>query len=160
MDIYLLRHAIAEDGEPGQPDAERALTPEGRKKLREVMAVARRAEVAPSIILSSPYKRAHQTAAIAREVLAHEHDIVTVQALTPDSSPERVWDEIRLHREAASVLVVSHEPLLSALTAYLLNAPSLEVHMRKSALVHIGMESLGPAPRGVLSFMLIPRLAR
>ena len=42
MQIYLLRHGIAEDGKPGRPDSERALTDEGRDKLRRVLKRARR----------------------------------------------------------------------------------------------------------------------
>jgi len=34
MEIYLLRHGIAEDG---YPDPQRALTDEGREKLRKVL---------------------------------------------------------------------------------------------------------------------------
>ena len=37
MQIYLLRHGIAENALPGQPDSERALTAEGREKLRRVL---------------------------------------------------------------------------------------------------------------------------
>ncbi len=37
MEIYLLRHGIAEDGRTGQADGERALTSEGREKLRRVL---------------------------------------------------------------------------------------------------------------------------
>jgi len=44
MQIYLLRHGIAEDAKPGQPDADRALTAEGRDKLRRVLKRARAAE--------------------------------------------------------------------------------------------------------------------
>jgi phosphohistidine phosphatase len=40
MEIYLLRHGIAEDQKPGGRDADRALTGEGKKKLREVLEVA------------------------------------------------------------------------------------------------------------------------
>ncbi len=40
MEIYILRHGIAEDGQAGQPDSERALTADGRKKLRTVLRVA------------------------------------------------------------------------------------------------------------------------
>ena len=43
MQIYLLRHGIAEDGKPGRPDSERALTEEGREKLRRVLKRARSA---------------------------------------------------------------------------------------------------------------------
>jgi phosphohistidine phosphatase SixA len=62
VQIYLLRHGIAENS---TPDSDRALTPEGREKLRRVLARARDADVAPSLILSSPYRRALETAEIA-----------------------------------------------------------------------------------------------
>ena len=62
MQIYLLRHGIAEDAKPGRPDSERALTDEGRAKLRRVLKRARTADVTPSLILSSPYRRAMETA--------------------------------------------------------------------------------------------------
>ena len=62
MQIYLLRHGIAEDASPGQADADRALTPEGIKRLREILKRARTASVAPTVIVTSPYVRARQTA--------------------------------------------------------------------------------------------------
>ena len=37
MQIYLLRHGIAEDARPGLRDFDRALTPEGSQKLRRVL---------------------------------------------------------------------------------------------------------------------------
>ncbi len=40
MEIYILRHGIAEDAPVGQPDSERSLTSDGRKKLRSVLRVA------------------------------------------------------------------------------------------------------------------------
>jgi phosphohistidine phosphatase SixA len=49
VEIYLLRHGIAEDG---HPDADRALTAEGKEKLRKVL---KRSDAKVSLILSSPY---------------------------------------------------------------------------------------------------------
>ena len=66
MQIYLLRHVIAEDAKPGHPDSERPLTAEGRDKLRRVLKRARTADLDPSLILSSPYRRALETAEIGR----------------------------------------------------------------------------------------------
>jgi hypothetical protein len=43
--------------------------------------------------------------------------------------------------------------------AYLLNAPSLRVEMKKAALVRIDLESLRAAPHGVLRWMLLPKMA-
>src|SRR5580704_17747368 len=58
IELYLLRHAIAEDHSPSGRDADRRLTDDGRKKLRRVLERARKASVTPTLILSSPLKRA------------------------------------------------------------------------------------------------------
>src|SRR5580693_3941727 len=99
MELYLLRHAIAEDHTPSGRDADRALTDDGRKKLRKVLERARKASVTPTLILSSPLKRAFETAEIAARELGYSSEISITDALTPSSSPQRVWAEIRAHRD-------------------------------------------------------------
>jgi len=49
MEIYIFRHGIAEEGHAGQPDSERALTSEGKKKLRTVLRAMREAGEAPAL---------------------------------------------------------------------------------------------------------------
>src|SRR5437899_3482698 len=97
MQIYLLRHGIAEDGKPGRPDSERALTEEGRAKLRRVLKRARTGDVNPSLILSSPYRRAVETADVAVEILRYQGQIAQSRAFLPEASPRHAWDEIRAH---------------------------------------------------------------
>lgn len=159
MEIYLLRHGIAEDGLAGTKDAERALTPEGKKKLRAVLKRAKQAGVAPELILTSPYVRARQTAEIARAVLAPGALIAETRALTPMARPEDAWDEIRIYGDRAQVLCSSHEPLCGALAGYLLRSPALEVDFKKGALMRVDVESAAPRPRGTLKWMLCPKLA-
>jgi len=159
MEIYLLRHGIAEDGKPGRPDSARELTDDGRRKTADVLKLAKKAGVHPGLILSSPYARARQTAQIAAEELGYEGHILPVDSLAPHSSPETVWKDIRDHGHEESILLAGHEPLLSSTVAYLLNAPSLRVEMKKAALVRIDLESLRAAPHGVLRWMLVPRMA-
>jgi phosphohistidine phosphatase len=158
MQIYLLRHGIAEPARAGEPDAERALTPEGKKKVRDVARAAAAAGVKPTIIVSSPYKRALATARAAAEELGYPADILTSNALTPQSSPAEAWDDIRLHHNAASVLAVGHEPLFSALAAYLLGA-AVNVDFKKGALLCLETVDAGPQPRGVLKWLITPKLA-
>jgi phosphohistidine phosphatase len=159
MQIYVLRHGIAEDGAPGGRDADRSLTAEGRKKLREVLRLALRADVSPSLIITSPYLRAVQTAEVAVEVLGYDESLLKAEALVPSSSPEGVWDEIRNHKGLVQLMLVGHEPLLSRVVAYLLGAPSIQVDLKKAALVRIDIDSFGPQPRGMLKWMLVPKLA-
>jgi phosphohistidine phosphatase len=159
MQIYLLRHGIAEDAQPRQSDSERALTGEGREKLRRVLKRARAAEVVPDVIISSPYRRAVETAEEAAEVLGYKQKIVLAQALVPDAAPPGVWDEIRAHKHESSVLLAGHEPLLSSTVSYLLGSPALMLDMKKAALVRVDCESFNREPRGVLKWMLTPALA-
>jgi phosphohistidine phosphatase len=158
MQIYLLRHAIAEDGK-GHPDSERALTDQGREKLRRVLKRARAAGVAPSLILSSPYKRAVETAEIAAEILGYQGKVVRTRALLPEASPFDAWEEIRTRKDEASILLASHEPLMSSLVAFLLDSPALQVDMKKAALVRVDCERIGPEATGVLKWMITPALA-
>ena len=155
VQIYLLRHGIAEDGKPGRPDAERALTEEGRDKLRRVLKRARSADCSPSLILTSPYRRAVETAAVAAEVLGCKQ-VLQTRALVPEAPPNESWEEIRAHKDEAAILLASHEPLMSSLASYLLRSPALQVDMKKAALVRVDCDRLASEPRGILKWMLTP----
>lgn len=159
MDLYLLRHGIAEDPKPGQSDSSRALTSEGRSKLRHVLEVAKRAKPEPTLILSSPFKRAIETAEIASKLLGYKGTILKTDALQPNSSPEDVWQEIRGHRAESSLLLAGHEPLLGLLAAYLLGAPSARVDFKKAGLLKLTIDSFPPHPRAMLDWYLTPKLA-
>jgi phosphohistidine phosphatase len=159
MEIYILRHGIAEDAPAGQPDSERSLTSDGRKKLRSVLRVAASAGVAPSLIMSSPYKRALQTAQLAAEILEYPGDLLRTKALEPNSAPKGVWDEIRVHKDEARILLVGHEPLFGRLTAYLLGSPNLQVDFKKGAMACIELDRFPAEPQGVLRWMLTSKLA-
>jgi phosphohistidine phosphatase len=158
MELYLFRHGIAEDAKPGRSDANRALTEEGKKKTAEVVKAARRAGVEPSLIISSPYVRAVETARIAAQGFEHKGDIVSTDTLVPHGSPEKVWAELRAYREEAAVLLAGHEPLLSHLAAYLLASPALRIEMKKAAMVRIDVETFGAVPHGTLRWMITPKL--
>ena len=158
MDIYILRHGIAEDAPEGQPDSERALTAEGKKKLRNVLRAAAGAGVRPSLILTSPYRRAIQSAQLAAEVLEYPGELVRTPALEPGASPGAAWDEIRTYRDEPRILLSGHEPLFSALTAHLLNCPTLHIDFKKGGLACVEVDRMGAAPNGVLKWYLVPKL--
>ena len=159
METYLLRHAIAENARPGLKDDDRALTDEGRKKLKRVLERARDAGVKPDLILSSPLRRALETAEIAAEWLKYDGKVVLSGALVPDGNPRQVWDEIRTHKSESAILLASHEPLMSSLLAHLLGSPALMVDVKKAGLARIDFDRFGPVPRGILKWLLTPATA-
>src|SRR5271157_5391104 len=117
MLLYLLRHGAAEAAAKSGRDADRALTDEGREKVRRVVRRAREGGLWPALILSSPFARALQTAEVAAKALGYEDEIVTSNALIPEATPEEAWDEIRTHKDQPELLVASHQPLCGALAA-------------------------------------------
>ncbi len=156
MEIYLLRHGDAEDS-LRIPDEERSLTPTGRRKVGAVVMRARAAGAGAALILSSPLRRAVETAELSADLL--EAPVEKTDALLPDAAPSEVWDEIRIHRDRGRVLLVGHEPLLSQVAAYLIGAPSAQVEMKKATLARVDLDQFGPEPRGVFRYLLPADLA-
>lgn len=159
MELYLLRHGIADEPGFGARDADRELTAEGRKKLRQIFKVALAAEARPTLIVSSPYVRARQTATLAAKQLEYTSEILYSNALVPHASPQEVWEEIRMYKSEARLLLASHEPLMSATAALLLNSPGLAIDFKKGAMMRIDLDGFSAQPRGVLKWYLTPRLA-
>jgi len=158
MEIYLFRHGIAEDGEAGAADSARELTDEGRRKVAGVVRLARTAGLRPSLILTSPYTRARQTAQIAADELEYKGHIVAADSLVPYGAPEGAWNAVREHGDESSVLLAGHEPHLSRLTAYLLNTPALRLDMKKAEIVRIDVETVRARPHGSLRWMITPKM--
>jgi len=159
VEIYLLRHGAAEDRAVTGRDGDRRLTEEGRDRLRRVLERGHEAGVQPSLILSSPLKRAVETAEIAARELGYEGRILRVDALTPESSPLAVWEEIRRHRDEPAILLAGHEPLFSATVAWMLGSTRSMIEFRKGALVRIDVERVGTEPAGVLQWMITRKTA-
>ena len=156
MEVYILRHAIAEDAAEGQSDAGRRLTPAGEKKLRRVLARAREGGVKPGVILTSPYVRAVQTAEIAKAELGAEAELLQTESLVPFANPFDLWDEIRRYANARQVLLAGHNPLLSSLVCFLIGAAGHAIDLKKSALARVDVYSPAPQPRGTLVWLLTP----
>ncbi len=159
MQVYLLRHGIAEEGRHGESDSARALTSEGRKKLRQVLQTASKIDVQPTLIITSPFKRAIQTAEIAKHMFDHKEEVLQSNALIPSSTPEQVWAEIRTYRNKPSLLLVGHNPLFSDLVRFLLHSPDLQIDFKKGALMRLDFERISPQPAAVLRWYLTAKVA-
>ncbi|MGI9073492.1 MAG: SixA phosphatase family protein [Bryobacteraceae bacterium] len=159
MQVYLLRHGAAEEDRSGLSDADRALTQDGRRKLRQTLQTASQADVRPTLIFTSALKRAIETAEIAQELLGYKGEVLRTEALLPGSSVEGVWGEIRVHANETAIVLVGHNPLFAELPGYLLGVPELQVDVKKGSLLRIDFESLSSQPQGILRWFLVAKLA-
>ena len=121
MQLVIIRHAIAVPrGTPGIPDEERPLTPEGEMKFREAARGLARLLDRPDALLTSPWRRASQTASLAAEAWGRLEPKETA-ALAGGSFGEQA-EVLDAYPAGATVAVVGHEPHVSELLARLLGS--------------------------------------
>jgi phosphohistidine phosphatase len=159
MRLLVVRHAIAvPHGTPGVADQDRPLTPEGEAKFQEAARGLARIVDAPDALLTSPWLRARQTAAIAAEAWDGPQPKLT-PALASGSFDEqaRVLDEFP---KDATVAIFGHEPWVSELVARLVGTRAsdrLTFKKGGAALVEVPGRL---AEGGSLVFYLPPKLLR
>ena len=166
MLLLIVRHARAGESDPAKypDDTLRPLTREGRAIHAEVSAALRKRGVRPDLILSSPWKRAWQTALVmAKEFSSKKNKIKPKTAPSLAAAPdlEAIRAELEGIGEVSTVALVGHEPWLSELASLLLagDGGTVSIDFPKSGVLGIETASL-EAGSGVLRFLLRPNLLK
>src|SRR5262245_47356052 len=94
--LYLIRHAIAEErGDAWPDDAKRPLSEGGMKRMRKSARGLAEAGVSFDVILSSPLVRARQTAEIVAAAMVPRPAVVIIESLSPGSGPAAVLNDLQ-----------------------------------------------------------------
>jgi phosphohistidine phosphatase len=148
MLLLLNRHANAGDRDPAQwpDDRDRPLTDKGRKVQSEVSRWLRKRDLAPTLVLTSPWTRAAQTP-VPCEPLAEDPDLIRLQ------------DHVGEQPGNAIVAMVGHSPWMEELAAILLggSASSVRMDFPKSGVMGIELDRLEPGA-GELRFFVRPKM--
>ena len=161
MKVFLVRHAIAHERDRTRwpNDALRPLTPGGKRRFRT--AARGLAQVLPrsAALLSSPFVRARDTAALLAEALGRKK-IIECGVLASGQPAHKVFEMLRARKDEA-VILVGHEPNLSTLLSACLNEHArLKIDFRKGGAACVDFDSrIGPG-RATLCWMLPPRMLR
>lgn len=138
MDLYILRHAIADQKNPFnmENDSDRPLTEEGAEKMRLIARALKSRELSFDIILSSPFRRAKETAEIVAEVFKCKDVVKFSSHLEVGGNPLALVNEINKHyADLGSILLVGHEPYLSRFISVLLSGDgNVSVAMKKGGI--------------------------
>ncbi len=144
MDLFLLRHGIAEERFDGLDHPERALTCEGLARTAAVARSLVKRGVQVDLLLTSPFRRALETAQIAMDAgLASELRVEA--ALEPGGSVEALVRNL-----SGRVCLVGHEPDLSSLAARLLQLPPAGLTLKKAGLLQLRRQPFGWELRALL----------
>jgi phosphohistidine phosphatase len=163
MDIYVIRHAVAEHRDPLRwpNDDERPLTEDGAARMREAARGLQRVADPPTMVLSSPLVRAWQTARILHEEIAWPEPEELLE-LGPDRQPVEATTALAALDTVGPLALIGHEPHLSRLTSFLLTGgESLRVELKKGGTVRLATENEHVEPGELtLEWLLQPKALR
>jgi phosphohistidine phosphatase len=159
MELYILRHGIAEDTSRSGRDRDRELTAEGVEKSRATGQALRKLGVKFDLILSSPYARAWATAEIVAEEMDCRSLLKECPALASGQPTGGVLAELqKVARTHESVLLAGHEPDLSELISTLLSgSPRLGIAMKKGGLCKMTLHSPEPGA-AIMNWLVTSKL--
>ena len=168
LDLYLLRHgdagkrmAVAAGGNTGDVP----LTIVGREEIAIIARSVKALNLRFSAIVTSPLKRAVQTAKIIAKVLAIENRISVWNDLVPEGNRSKLYNKLNQYARDSSVLMIGHEPYLSNIMYDMIFQKNRvnqlgRISLKKAGLAKIRVISLTPNISGELRWLLTPRILK
>lgn len=159
MIIYFLRHASAGERKRNpKKDERRPLDAQGIEQCGDVGRALAALDVAVDAVISSPLKRATQTAALVGNEVGYERQLFIEKALRPEATFEQFREMLRKYSRADAVMVVGHDPNFSEFLGKTISPRNSTAHidLKKGSVARV--ESNGKT--AVLQWCLTPRLIR
>jgi phosphohistidine phosphatase len=159
MIVYFLRHASA-----GQPlmnlkkDEKRALDAEGIEQCGYVGRALAALEVHVDTIVSSPLKRATQTASLIGNELGYEGKLQIDPGLRPQATLADFRRMLEKYNTQEAIMVVGHNPNLSQFLGSVISDSGAEasLDLKKGAVAKVEMRRT----TGTLQWCLTPKVVR
>jgi phosphohistidine phosphatase len=161
IDLYLVRHAIAEErGSAWPDDAKRPLSEEGRVKMARQVAGLDTLEVKIEEILTSPLVRTRQTAEILAQGLSSRPKITDFPPLAPGHAAKEVLSALKDYARRSRLALVGHEPGLGDVMGALIGTRNA-ITFKKGGVSLVKVDRLPPeAGAGALYWFLTPKVLR
>ena len=166
MELYILRHAIAENRikylTKFSNDDQRPLSVIGEKKFKNSLPCLKKILGPVDWVISSPLLRAKQTSDILSNAYPQIQNKLT-DTLLPAAHPFEFaqWFNTQFKNKKIRVVIVGHEPHLSRLACWLLfGSTDSRIIIKKGGCVALSFEQiLGPAS-GSLKWALTPKILK
>ena len=160
VELYLIRHAIAEErGDEWPDDTQRPLSEDGKAKMRRAAKGLVALGVRFDLVLASPLVRTRQTAEIICEAFEKRPSLSMAESLAPEGEHADVIADLRKHAHRSRLALVGHEPNIGELAGRLIGA-TRPLEFKKGAVCRIDVDGLPPGSPGQLRWFLPPLVLR
>jgi phosphohistidine phosphatase len=143
MNIYFLRHASAGSHKANlAADERRPLDPDGIQQCGVIGRALAELEVTLDIVISSPLKRAQQTAELVAREIGYENRIELSDALRPEATYRAFEQLLQSYAKKDEIMVVGHNPTLSEFLSLLISggASHTAVELKKGAVAKVPVD--------------------
>jgi phosphohistidine phosphatase len=157
MNLYLMRHANAGlRRENPVLDARRGLVKEGKDQCMLMARVLSALKVQVDVVVSSPLKRAMQTAQFVGTELGYEAKVEVSKALLPGADYAAFQQMLNKYADREGVLVVGHNPNLYQFLGRLVTSNGgAAIRLRKGSVARIRIDRRPP----IMQWLIDPRMA-
>ena len=159
MIVYFLRHASAgKSVSDAEKDKRRGLDKEGIEQCRYVGRILAALETQVDVVISSPLKRATQTAALVGNEIGYEGKLQMEPALLPEGHYNAFREMLQRHHKQEAVMVVGHNPSMGAFLSLAISRRAVEeaVDLKKGAVARVEVTN----KNAVLQWCITPKIAR
>ena len=139
QEIFILRHAQAEDLKDNQTDFDRVLTEEGKIRTKKLGLFFNSIEEGVDVVLSSPYLRAKETANIFVSNVEKKPELKFVDFLSCGSSIKEIAKGLLPYSSFNKVLLVGHAPDLEVFLGKLVGAE--RITLKKGAIAKVILDN-------------------
>lgn len=162
MDCILLRHGIAVPCEEWNgAESERPLTARGIAKTRKAVTGLKHLGFRPTHLLSSPYRRALETAQIVQAVFLLQPDIAVHGELLFGHPPTEIISLLQSLPDEACVMCVGHEPHLGHTASLMVAGKTTDgFSLKKAGACAISFDGKPKPGRGRLLWSMPPGILR
>jgi len=115
------------------------------------------------LIVTSPLKRAYDTAMIVSEVFNIGNKVQVWNELAPEGRRTEIYHKMSQLNEEYSVMIVGHQPLLGELINDVIHKSKTSpcnLVLKKGGIVRIRLLRKGNIPEGELKWLLTPRILK
>jgi len=153
VNLYFLRHGLADWPEWTRPDDERPLTEDGMSKMKAEAKAIKQLKLSLDVILSSPLVRARQTADLVAERLGMS--VTESKLLAPGFNKDKLGKLLGEYGNAKAVMFIGHEPDFGMTISALIGGG--RVAMKKGGLARVDVDS-ADSLQGELVWLLAPKV--
>lgn len=160
MELYLIRHGIAQERTSDRPDEMRSLTAQGREKTRQVAKKLYLLGLRFDAILTSPLVRSRQTAEILVESqLSSQWQQSQYLAPEGNISVWLDWLEQQQYPHSTKLAIVGHEPNLGQWASMLIgNQTPGALVLKKVGIIGLTLPETGsPLARSHMFWLTPPK---